>query len=321
MNLNKIDLNLLVYLEVLLKERSVTNAAAQIGITQPALSNSLRRLRDLFDDPLLIRSSDGMIPTERALRIQPELNEVLSKVQHLVQPVQAFKPFTSQRIFRIMVSDYAEATLMPTVVNNVRKEAPNVVLDLLTPSDVSFSDMEDGRVDMAINRFDDIPNAFHQKVLWTDDFACLMNKNNAIADRFNLKNYLDSRHIWVSKTGWGAGKGVHPSKPSGLGWVDQALTRIGKKRDISVFTRHYQMPSLMTKNNDLVATLPRRMAELQIYADDIVVMDPPFFIPSFELKMAWSPILQHNPAHRWLRKLIGYAADRIQIQDEKERKV
>lgn len=318
MNLEKVDLNLLVYLDVLLREKSVTRAAADLGITQPALSNALKKLRNLFDDPLMIRASDGMMPTERAIKIQPKLHEVLAKVQHLLQPVQEFKPLTSDRVFRIMVSDYAEATLIPSVVYALRREAPNVVLDLLTPSDVQFSDMEDGRVDMAINRFDDMPQSFHQVTLWEDDFSCLVNKNNTLSDNFKLKTYLESRHIWVSKTGWGAGYGMTPKKMAGLGWVDQALSRLGKKREITIFTRHYQMPALLAQNNDLVATLPTRMACQHLSNDSLVVHDMPFYVPSFELKMAWSPILQHNPAHRWLRKLIAYTAERIQIKEQQK---
>lgn len=319
MNLEKVDLNLLVYLDVLLRERSVTRAAADLGITQPALSNALKKLRNLFDDPLMVRASDGMMPTERALKVQPKLHELLAQVQHLLQPVQEFKPLTSDRVFRIMVSDYAEATLIPSVVYALRREAPGVVLDLLTPSDVQFSDMEEGRVDMAINRFDDIPQSFHQVTLWEDNFSCLVNNNNSLHENFKLKSYLDSRHIWVSKTGWGAGYGMTPKKMASFGWVDQALSRLGKKRDIAIFTRHYQMPALLAQNNDLVATLPQRMARQHLSNPNLTLYELPFYVPSFELKMAWSPILQHNPAHRWLRKLIAYTAERIQIKEQQNK--
>src|SRR5690606_22985887 len=115
MNTGKVDLNLLVYLDVLLRELNVTRAAEQLGITQPAMSNGLRRLRDMFNDPLLIRSSDGMKPTERALDLQPKVRQILAETQHLLEPKQEFKAIASRRVFRIMVSDYAEATLIPTL--------------------------------------------------------------------------------------------------------------------------------------------------------------------------------------------------------------
>lgn len=316
MNIGKVDLNLLVYLDVLLRELNVTRAAEQLGITQPALSNGLKRLRQLFNDPLLIRSSEGMKPTERALDLQPKVREILAQTQYLLEPKQEFKPLSSNRVYRIMVSDYAEATLIPALIKHIRSEAPNIILDLLTPSDVSFQDMEQGRIDMAINRFNEIPQSFHQVTLWRDSFCCLVNSDNPVARSFNLKSYLNAQHIWVSKTGMGVGVGVNPEKSGGLGWIDQALERIGSKRRISIFTRHYQMPGLLAQNNDLVATLPSKIARMQAENPKLKTLDPPFYIPEFELKMAWSPLLHPNAGHQWLRRLINYTAEQIEAGDK-----
>ncbi len=312
MNVSRVDLNLLVYLDVLLRELNVTRAAEQLGITQPALSNGLKRLRELFNDPLLIRSSEGMKPTERALDLQPRVRQILAETQYLLEPRQEFKPLTSRRVFRIMVSDYAEATLIPALIKHIRSEAPHIILDFLTPSDVSYQDMEQGRVDMAINRFDEIPQSFHQTTVWKDSFSCLINRDNAIVDNFNLKTYLQAQHIWVSKTGMGVGFGINPEKSGGLGWIDSALARIGKKRKITIFTRHYQMPGLLAQNNDLVATLPTRIARMQAENPRLAMKEPPFYIPPFELKMAWSPLLHPNAGHQWLRRLIMYTAEKLQ---------
>ena len=317
MNLEQVDLNLLVYLDVLLREQSVTRSAEQLGITQPAMSNGLKRLRDLFNDPLLIRSSSGMTPTERALELAPRVREALSAVTEILEPKQDFRPLTSKRVFRIMSSDYAEATLMPALVKALRSEAPDVVLDFLTPSDVSVQDIEQGKVDLAINRFNEIPQSFHQITLWSDSFSCLVNRSNPIANRFNLKTYIESRHIWVSKTGMGIGFGMNPER-GGLGQIDAALERIGQKRHIAIYTRHYQMPALVAHKTDLTATLPSRIARLQGDHPQLLVKDPPFFIPEFELKMAWGPILQHSPAHRWLRHLILYVARQINEQERRD---
>jgi DNA-binding transcriptional LysR family regulator len=203
-----------------------------------------------------------------------------------------------------MVSDYAESTLVPELVKRLREQAPDIILDVLTPSDVTFKDVEAGKVDMAINRFDEMPQSFHQMTLWQDDFVCLVNPDHPAAGHFDLAAYLASNHIWVSKTGMGAGVGIDPEKIIRLGWVDNALSKLGHKRRISVFTRHYQMPALLAHNNDLVATLPRRVADMQAASASLLVKQPPFPIPPFELKMAWSPLVQHHQAHRWLRRLI-----------------
>lgn len=316
MNLERVDLNLLVYLDVLLREQSVTRAAAQLGITQPAMSNGLKRLRDLFNDPLLIRASHGMTPTERALELAPMVRQALSQVTDILEPRQEFRPLTSRRVFRIMSSDYAEATLVPALVKALRSEAPDVVLDFLTPSDVSVQDIEQGKVDLAINRFNEIPQSFHQISLWSDSFSCLLNRNNPAALRFNLKSYLDSQHIWVSKTGMGIGFGVNPERGH-LGQIDAALERLGQRRRITIYTRHYQMPALVAHKADLVATLPTRIALLQHNHPQLVIKEPPFHIPAFELKMAWGPLLHHSPAHRWLRQLITFVARQITEQEEK----
>jgi DNA-binding transcriptional LysR family regulator len=170
--------------------------------------------------------------------------------------------------------------------------------------------MEQGKVDMAINRFNEIPQSFHQILVWKDSFSCLLHCDSPIVDHFNLKTYLDAQHIWVSKTGMGVGFGVNPEKSGGLGWIDQAIARLGKKRKISIFTRHYQMPALLAANADLIATLPSRVAKLQATNPRLVIKDPPFYVPEFELKMAWCPLLHHHPAHRWLRQLILFVERR-----------
>jgi len=304
MQAGRIDFNLLNYLDVLLRERNVTRAASHLGLSQPAMSNGLRRLRLLFDDPLLIRTSEGMTPTERANELQPVIRDVLSKIDKAVQPQTAFDATTAERVFRIMASDYAESTIFPRILQRLREQAPGISLDIMTPSDVSFLDVEQGKVDMVINRFDSIPQSFHQMDIWKDNFACLFSTENTIRDNFNLETYLQAQHVWVSKTGMGVGVGIDPDDVRRLGWVDEALNKLGRKRHIAVFTRHYQAAMLMAEQNDLIVTIPARAAKLQVNNPRVIVKEPPFNIPPIDLKMAWSPLLQNNPAHRWMRRLI-----------------
>ncbi len=311
----RVDLNLLEYLDVLLRERNVTRAANQLGITQPAMSNGLRRLRDMFEDPLLVRTADGMTPTERASELQPIVRDILANIDKAIQPQSKFDPATAKRIFRIMASDYAESTLFPLLLGRLRNEAPGISLDIMTPSDVSFHDVEQGKVDMVINRFDSIPQSFHQSTLWQDSFLCLFSKNNPIAHQFTLENYLTAKHIWVSKTGMGVGVGINPADVQRLGWVDEALNNQGKQRHIAVFTRHYQAAMRMAEQKDLIVTLPARAARLQENNPELVVAEPPFVIPPFDLKMAWSPLLQKNPAHQWIRQtMMAVARDTSNIE-------
>ena len=304
MNIARVDLNLLVYLDVLLRECNVTRAAEELGISQPAMSNSLRRLRDLFGDPILVRTSDGMTPTDRALELQPMVRKVLSAAEQAILPKTEFEPMESNRIFRIMASDYTESTLLPVLLRQLRKQEPNISLDIMTPSDVSFHDVERGKVDMVINRFDSLPQSFHQVHLWDDSFSCIMSANNPVKDRWSLESYLSSKHIWVSKTGMGVGVGMTPDDVQRLGWVDEALSKQGVKRDISLFTRHYQVALLLAEQDDLIVTIPSMSAKSIANSDKVVILDPPFEIERMRLKMVWSPLLQHDPGHRWLRQLI-----------------
>lgn len=311
MNISKVDLNLLVYLDVLLRERNVTRAAEELGISQPAMSNSLRRLRDLFDDPLLVRTSEGMTPTERALELQPLVRNVLAAAELAVLPKTVFDPSESERIFRIMASDYTEATLLPRLLQRLSVEAPTVRLDIMTPSDVSFHDVEHGKVDLVINRFDTLPQSFHQVHLWDDSFSCVLRADNPLVNNWNLEAYLAAKHVWVSKTGMGVGVGMSADDVQRLGWVDEALTKIAAKRVISLFTRHYQAALLLAEHNDLVVTIPTLAATSIRENPHVAILEPPFEIPRMRLKMVWSPLLQHDPGHRWMRQLIKSVSEEI----------
>jgi DNA-binding transcriptional LysR family regulator len=304
MNIARVDLNLLVYLDVLLRECNVTRAAEELGISQPAMSNSLRRLRDLFDDPLLVRTSDGMTPTDRALELQPLVRNVLAAAEIAVLPKTIFDAAASDRIFRIMASDYTEVTLLPQLLTRLRREAPGIRLDIMTPSDVSFHDVERGKVDLVINRFDTLPQSFHQVHLWDDSFSCVMSANNPVIKNWSLDSYLSHKHVWVSKTGMGVGVGMSPDDVQRLGWVDEALGKLDAKREITVFTRHYQAALLLGEQEDLIVTIPTIAARTMSNNPKVVILDPPFEIPRMRLKMVWSPLLQRDPGHKWLRQMI-----------------
>ena len=311
MNIARIDLNLLVYLDVLLRECNVTRAAEELGISQPAMSNSLRRLRDLFNDPILVRTSDGMTPTDRAMELKPMVRKVLSAAEQTILPKTKFEPEQSKRIFRIMASDYTEVTLLPVLLALLRIEAPNIRLDIMTPSDVSFHDVERGKVDLVINRFDSLPQSFHQVHLWDDSFSCVVNAENPIVQNWNLQSYLAHKHVWVSKTGMGVGVGMTPDDVQRLGWVDEALSKLEVNREIAVFTRHYQAALMLGEQQHLIVTIPTMATRNIADNSKVTILAPPFEIPRMRLKMVWSPLLQHDPGHRWMRQTIKTVSEQI----------
>jgi len=309
MNISKIDLNLLIYLDVLLREKNVTRAAGQLNITQPAMSNGLKRLRTLFNDPILVRTSDGMVPTERARALAPAIRKILLELEEALQGEEEFNEQHSHRVFRLMASDYAASTLLPKLLKRINQIAPNVTIDIMTPSDVTFHDVEAGKIDMAINRFDELPQSFHQKTIWRDTFSCLLSADNPVVEKFNLNTYLSAKHVWVSKTGFGVGVGMDPKDVQKLGWVDEALARLGKKRNIKVFTRNYHVAMQLAFEDELVATLPSRAALIHKNDSNYTILKPPFDIPDIELKMIWSPLLHHDASHIWFRQLVIEAAN------------
>tara|TARA_B100000780_G_scaffold267674_1_gene224962 strand:+ start:61 stop:1029 length:969 start_codon:yes stop_codon:yes gene_type:complete len=311
MNIARVDLNLLVYLDVLLRECNVTRAAEELGISQPAMSNSLRRLRDLFNDPILVRTSDGMTPTDRAMELKPLVRKVLSAAEQTILPKTKFEPEQSKRIFRIMASDYTEVTLLPVLLAVLRTEAPNIRLDIMTPSDVSFHDVERGKVDLVINRFDSLPQSFHQVHLWDDSFSCVVNAENPIVKNWNLQSYLAHKHVWVSKTGMGVGVGMTPDDVQRLGWVDEALSKLDVNREIAVFTRHYQAALMLGEQQHLIVTIPTMATRSIADNGKVAILEPPFAIPRMRLKMVWSPLLQHDPGHRWMRQTIKTVSEQI----------
>lgn len=315
MNVNRVDLNLLVYLDVLLRECSVTRAADSLGLSQPAMSNGLKRLRELFDDPLLVRTSEGMTPTDRAKELQPLVRDALLAIESAIEPKSGFDAANAQRVFRLMVSDYTESTLLPGLLDRLQEEAPGIVLDVLAPGDMKYDDVEKGRVDMAINRFDTLPDAFHQVTLWKDHYVCVLNKSNPLLDNFTLDNYLAAPHVWVSKTGMGGSTGVNPDSSRRLGWVDTALRQLGKQRQIRLYTRHYLAAMLLARQRNMVVTLPSKAARIFREDEAVVIHKPPFRVPPIQLTMAWSPLLQHNPAHQWMRRLITEVARDIDKAD------
>lgn len=311
MQLTKVDLNLLRYLDSLLREQNVTNAASQLGITQPAMSNGLRRLRDLFQDPLLVRTSDGMRPTALALQLQPRVTIILQSVDEVLHLAQNFDAKSSTRVFRIMASDYAEASLIPPLLGRLQEEAPGVILDVMNPSDINFHDVENGKVDLIINKFDTLPQSFHQKSIWFDDFSCLAPSDSLFAHEPTLENYLKLQHVWVNKTGFGVGVGIQPNEVQKLGWIDSTLNGMNLKRNIRLFTRSYGVAVRAAEQLGLIVTLPTLATRLLPPSSNLKVVAPPFDIPQAELKMLWSPLLQHDPGHTWLRSMIYDCANSI----------
>lgn len=310
MNIENVDLNLLVCFDRLMREKNVSRAAEQLNISQPAMSQSLKRLRQLLDDPLLVRTTNGMQPTERALTLEPLVRQALALTEQALSPTQSFDFSQSDTVFRLLVSDYVEGSLITSLVKYLQDNAPMISLDVLTLSDGDFQDLEKGKIDLAINRFDYIPQSFYQRTLWQDSYVCTVNKDHPLVQSNTIEEYLKSRHIWVSKTGIGVATGMSQDNIRKLGWVDSALKSMGLERNIKVFTRHYQIIPLLLQDSDLVATIPIKAAESYVENNDLRIIPAPFDMEPYDIKMVWSPVMHHRSAHQWLRNtLVSLAED------------
>lgn len=304
MNIRDIDLNLLVLLDALLRERSVTKAALAMNMSQPAMSNALRRLRKLLGDPVLVRTARGMQPTDRALKLQRPVRTALAQLETAVAPHRAFEPATAERLFTVLITDYAASVLMPHVVSVLEQEAPNIALNILSAGSDAIDQIERGEADFLVNRFGKLPANFHQQQLWSDHMACLIRKDHpalvAAGGELTLDTFLEQKHVLITQTG------------VGLSRIDEVLADHGKSRQISVLTRHYQLPRELVANSNMIVALPARIARYQARHLGLAVLDPPVELPEFQIGIAWGALDHHDVAHRWLReRIIAIARDQL----------
>ncbi|TMO48943.1 LysR family transcriptional regulator [Pseudoalteromonas ruthenica] len=304
MNLRQIDLNLLVYLNVLIEECSVSAAANRLALTQSAMSNALKRLRDLFADPLLVRSGSTMLCTQKALALKPELEQFIALAQGITSQQQPFDAKTSSHTFRVMANEFLVSSMLVPLIKELCCHYADIHIDLVNPSDVTLSELEQGQVDIAIDRFMRLPSSFHQKTLWRDNYCCLSDQSHPIQQDTCLESYLSAPHIWLNRNGFGPEPLVKNREPQKLGWVDQALMQLGERRNIRVYARQHSLIPSLCEHSQLIATLPKRLAEhlVATSSQKLAICPVPFPIVPISVSMLWSPLVHHNNAHIWLRQ-------------------
>ena len=291
-----VDLNLVLALDALLAERHVTRAASRLGITQSAASHALARLRDLFDDPLLVRGPKGtMLPTPRASALAPAVHRVLVELSAVLRGDAAFDPATAQHMFRIGTSDYVALVLMPKLVERLGRLAPGVNLRLHNLIDHGDEELAAGALDVVISlpRGSSRPAGSYEKVLFDESFTCIVRKDHPLADaRLTLPRYCAAAHLLVAPRG----------APGGV--VDDALAAIGRSRRIALAVPHFLVVPCLIAGSDLVATLASRVATAFADMLQLVQMPPPLALPKFQVALAWHERTHDDAPQRWLRHLI-----------------
>lgn len=294
MNLAAVDLNLLVALDALLRERNVTRAAKVVGLTQPAMSNALSRLRTLLDDPVLVRTSHGMQPTPRAEALTAPLADALRQIRDAVLTSSAFNPKTSRHTFNIATQDYEVLVLIPALMDHLSREAPDVRLHVTTPtSRLPVDDLAQGRIDLTLGIHHEVHPGLYKAEILQERYACALHEHHPETKTpLTLARYAAMGHLLISPFG-----GM-------TGTVDDALEKLGMKRSVKLAVPHFALAPFVLLRTPYVLTLPERAAKL--FADHLPIklVEPPIELPGFKEYMFWHERSHNDPAHRWLRETI-----------------
>jgi DNA-binding transcriptional LysR family regulator len=297
-HLGTFDLNLLLALDALLTERSVTRAAAHIGITQSAASHALARLRKLTGDALLVRGRDGMVPTLRAEAMGAPLRRALEDIRGTLSPPRAFDPKTARLRVFIGTSDYAELVLLPGVMARLGREAPGVELRVVALRDEPGADLASGKLDVVL--MPPLPSeegpSIRRRQILEERFVCVARREHPLAKKkaLTLSRFAAASHALISP--WGMEGG----------FVDDALARLGLKRRVTVALPHAMVAPHIIAASDLLLTMAERVARVLAPPLDLVVIEPPpeLLLTGFTISMLWHERTHSDPARRWLRDVI-----------------
>jgi DNA-binding transcriptional LysR family regulator len=291
MDIRSVDLNLLVVFDAMARHRSVNRTAEAIGLSQPATSAALARLRTLFDDALFVRAGAQMEPTPRALELAPAVHRVVETIQSEILQQAGFEPLTAERSFTILTPDIGEVAFLPGVLRRLRHEAPHVRLQTVSRQRLAAAQaLETGAADLAVGFFPDLQKAgYFQQALFTTTYACIAcARNDAAPARMTLKQYLAARHIVV--------------RPDGREhMLDRFLEDKGWHRHLTLELSHFMSLLALLPGSDLIATVPQDIATVVGRHVPLKQVELPFRAPQIQVQQFWHRRLQNDPANRWLR--------------------
>ncbi len=322
LNFRNLDLNLLRVLDEVLTERSLTRAARNLSMTQPAVSNAIKRLRDVLGDELVQRAGFGVEPTPRALALWPAVRNALALLQQSLAP-GVFEPALSEATFVLAMADATAAELMPGLVATIERDAPGVsmrVLPLTTRDPRRLLDEE--QVDLAVGHFPAVladltawvqssgslgstsgnlsgsGAGYEHQRLYDGEYVCVMRRGHALARRkqLTLDEFCQAHHMLVSFSG----------RP--FGFVDEALAALARKRRIVLTVNQFFTAGKVVANSDLLTVLPRHFVRVADGAGELVVRDLPFAMPLVHVDTLWHHRKTPNAAHQWLREAVVNAA-------------
>jgi len=301
MDIRAVDLNLLKAFDALHSERAVTRAASRIGLSQPAMSHALSRLRGLFGDDLFVRTQSGMEPTARAREIAPLVSSAIERIEAALNLGAGFDPGTSTATFTAGMGEYAEVALVGRLAQAFSREAPNAILRLLTLHGADAAEnLERGTIDVFVAHVRALPPTIETTLLFRDPFVVVARKGHPITPEISgapltVEAYAAQNHVLVSPRG----------QPTGA--LDRILVDYGQRRRVALLVATYLAVPAALAGSDLIATVPTRVASLIAAHAEIVTLPLPVDF-SVTVSIAWHRRTSSEPAQAWFRKLLTEAA-------------
>lgn len=294
MNLKRVDLNLLVALDALLDERNVTRAADRLAMSQPALSNALRRMRSLFGDPLFLRGQRGLVPTPRAMALAGPLKELLSNADALVRP-QAFDPREADVEFRLATTDYMAITLVAPLLEHLRQIGSGIRITVRSLETTDIPErLAHGELDLAISIPEFSAQHLQSRRLYSDHYVGVVRHEHPLTQepRPSVQRFCSYPQVLVAPAGGAI-----------TGPVDVALARLGAARSIQVSVPSFLLLPHLLVESDLVAVCPSRLST--VFSEQLSTFGVPVEVSPFDVIGAWHARSQNDPAHRWLRQTLA----------------
>jgi DNA-binding transcriptional LysR family regulator len=294
MELQDIDLNLLVLFNQLLVERRVSKVAENLGLSQPAVSNSLARLRKLLGDELFLRTPAGMEPTPYAEQLAESVTYALGMIHSALNERSTFDPSTSDRSFTVGMTDIGEIYFLPTLLKLLREKAPAVSFSTVRNTTANLKDeLEAGKVDLAIGLLPQLKGGFFQRKLFRQRYVCLFRQGHRLdKKRISLDEFVAAEHLVVVSAGTGHGK------------VDELLKRSGIERQVRLTVPHFVSVGHILQASDLVATVPERLAQQIVEPFRLTFVGHPAKLPEVAINVFWHAKFHKAPANQWLRTLV-----------------
>lgn len=294
MDLKDIDLNLLVVFNQLLIEKRVSVVGERLGLTQPAISNALNRLRRLLGDDLFLRTSRGMEPTPFATQLAEPIAYALSTIHNTLNQHSTFDPTTSSRKFTIGMTDIGEIYFLPTLMDAIARIAPEVSISTVRNTTINLRDeMEAGHVDLAIGLLPQLKSGFFQLRLFKQRYVCMFRKGHSLdKEKMSLKEFSEADHVIVISPGTGHAQ------------VDESIERKGIHRNVRLTVPHFVAVGHILSTTDMIATVPERYARECIKPFGLKFVSHPVALPEIGINIFWHAKYHKEPGNQWLRGLL-----------------